>query len=93
MQRSQWWNWDDERLQEVEKMFEDIDGFIARYDCQVKGHSLQIIGKNLCSSTPLGSRAASLEDGIKDVYSLEVRGCFAFINDNYRQFNCQLISI
>ena len=33
MQRSQWWNWDDERLQEVEKMFEDIDGFIARYDC------------------------------------------------------------
>jgi acetyltransferase-like isoleucine patch superfamily enzyme len=32
MQRIQWWNWDDERLQEVEMMFEDIDGFIARYD-------------------------------------------------------------
>ena len=33
MQRIQWWNWEDERLQEVERMFEDIDGFIARYDC------------------------------------------------------------
>ena len=32
MQRIQWWNWDDDRLQDVEKMFEDIDGFIARYD-------------------------------------------------------------
>ncbi len=32
MQRIQWWNWEDERLQEVENMFEDIDGFIARYD-------------------------------------------------------------
>ena len=32
MLRIQWWNWDDERLQEVEKMFEDIDGFIAKYD-------------------------------------------------------------
>jgi hypothetical protein len=32
MQRIQWWNWDDDRLQEVEKMFEDIDEFIARYD-------------------------------------------------------------
>lgn len=32
MQRIQWWNWEDDRLQEVEKMFEDIDGFIARYD-------------------------------------------------------------
>ena len=32
MQRIQWWNWDDDRLQEVEKIFEDIDGFIARYD-------------------------------------------------------------
>lgn len=33
MQRIQWWNWDDERLQDVERMFEDIDGFIAKYDC------------------------------------------------------------
>lgn len=28
MQRIRWWNWEDDRLQEVEKMFEDIDGFI-----------------------------------------------------------------
>lgn len=32
MQRIQWWNWDDERLQDVERMFEDIDGFIEKYD-------------------------------------------------------------
>ena len=32
LQRIQWWNWEDDRLQEVEKMFVDIDGFIARYD-------------------------------------------------------------
>ena len=32
MQRIQWWNWDDERLQEVERIFEDIDGFIEKYD-------------------------------------------------------------
>lgn len=32
MQRIQWWNWDDDRLQEVERMFEDIDGFIKKYD-------------------------------------------------------------
>ena len=32
MQRIQWWDWDDERLQEVEKMFEDIDGFIEKWD-------------------------------------------------------------
>ena len=32
MQRIQWWIWDDERLQEVEKMFEDIDGFIEKWD-------------------------------------------------------------
>ena len=24
---------DDERLQEIEKMFEDIDGFISNFDC------------------------------------------------------------
>ena len=33
VQRIQWWNWDDDRLQDVERMFEDIDGFIAKYDC------------------------------------------------------------
>ena len=32
MLRIQWWNWDDDRLQEVEKMFEDIDGFIEKWD-------------------------------------------------------------
>ena len=32
MQRIQWWNWDDERLQNVERMFEDIDEFIEKYD-------------------------------------------------------------
>lgn len=32
MQRIKWWNWDDERLQDVERMFEDIDGFIEKYD-------------------------------------------------------------
>lgn len=31
-QRIQWWNWEEERLQEVEKMFEDIDGFIEKWD-------------------------------------------------------------
>ena len=32
MQRIQWWNWDEEKLQEVEKMFFDVEGFIERYD-------------------------------------------------------------
>ena len=32
MQRIQWWNWEDDRLQEVEKMFDDIDGFIEKWD-------------------------------------------------------------
>ena len=32
MQRIQWWNWDDDRLQEIEKMFEDIDEFIEKWD-------------------------------------------------------------
>ena len=32
LQRIQWWNWEDDRLQEVEKMFEDIDGFIEKWD-------------------------------------------------------------
>lgn len=32
MQRIQWWNWDDERLQDIERMFEDIDGFIGKWD-------------------------------------------------------------
>ena len=32
MQRIQWWNWDDDRLQDVERMFEDINGFIEKWD-------------------------------------------------------------
>ena len=32
MQRIQWWKWENDRLQEVEKMFEDIDGFIEKWD-------------------------------------------------------------
>ena len=32
LQRIQWWNWEDDRLQEVEKTFEDIDGFIEKWD-------------------------------------------------------------
>ena len=32
MQRIQWWNWDDEQLQDIREMFNDIDGFIAKYD-------------------------------------------------------------
>ena len=32
MQRIQWWNWDAEYLHDVERMFEDIDGFIEKYD-------------------------------------------------------------
>ena len=32
MQRIQWWNWDDDRLQDVERMLEDIDGFVGKWD-------------------------------------------------------------
>ena len=32
MQRIQWWNWEDDRLQEVERMFEDINVFIEKWD-------------------------------------------------------------
>ena len=32
MQRIQWWDWEDERLQDIERMFEDIDVFIEEYD-------------------------------------------------------------
>lgn len=31
MQHIQWWNREYDRLQEVEKMFEDIDGFIEKW--------------------------------------------------------------
>lgn len=32
MQRIQWWNWEDDKLQEIESMFFDIDAFISKYD-------------------------------------------------------------
>jgi hypothetical protein len=32
MQRIQWWNWDKDKLQEVEQMFFEIDKFIEKYD-------------------------------------------------------------
>lgn len=30
--RIQWWNWDEDKLRDVESMFFDIDAFIAKYD-------------------------------------------------------------
>lgn len=32
MQRIQWWNWDEEKLKDIKNMFNDIDGFIKKYD-------------------------------------------------------------
>ena len=32
MLRIQWWNWDEEKLKDIREMFNDIDGFIAKYD-------------------------------------------------------------
>ena len=32
LKRIQWWNWNDEKLEDVESMFFDIDAFIAKYD-------------------------------------------------------------
>lgn len=32
MQRIQWWNWDENRLNDVREMFNNIDAFIAKYD-------------------------------------------------------------
>lgn len=32
MQRIQWWNWDDDRLQDVEDLFDGIDNFIEKFD-------------------------------------------------------------
>lgn len=32
MQRIQWWNWDENKLDEVEKMFFDVEGFIEKYN-------------------------------------------------------------
>ena len=32
MQRIQWWNWEEDKLQEVERMFFEIDKFIEKYD-------------------------------------------------------------
>ena len=32
MQRIQWWNWDEEKLKNIRTKFNDIDGFIKKYD-------------------------------------------------------------
>lgn len=32
MERIAWWNWPDDKIVEVNKYFNDIDGFISRYD-------------------------------------------------------------
>lgn len=32
MERIQWWNWEDNKLQDIRDMFNDIDGFIKMYD-------------------------------------------------------------
>ena len=32
MERIQWWNWEEERLKDIKTMFNDIDGFIEKYD-------------------------------------------------------------
>lgn len=32
MQRIQWWNWDEEKLKVIKRMFNDIDAFIKKYD-------------------------------------------------------------
>ena len=32
MQRIQWWNWEEDKLQDVELMFFEIDKFIEKYD-------------------------------------------------------------
>ena len=32
MQRIQWWNWDDERLNDVRAMFNNVDAFVAKHD-------------------------------------------------------------
>ena len=32
MQRIQWWNWDEKKQKDIKSMFNDIDGFIKKYD-------------------------------------------------------------
>lgn len=32
MQRIQWWNWEEEKLKDIKSMFNDINGFIKKYD-------------------------------------------------------------
>lgn len=32
MERIQWWNWDEEKLKVIKRMFNDIDAFIKKYD-------------------------------------------------------------
>ncbi len=40
MQKIQWWNWPDDKLQDVEKMFFDIEEFVKKYgDTDENGHT------------------------------------------------------
>lgn len=41
MERIQWWNWNDEKLKDIRVMFNDIDGFIKRYDVEIVASSGQ----------------------------------------------------
>lgn len=34
MQRIRWWDWEDSKLKDVERLFFDIDGFVKKYDSQ-----------------------------------------------------------
>lgn len=34
LERIQWWNWEEEKLKDIRGVFNDIDGFIAKYDKQ-----------------------------------------------------------
>lgn len=35
LQEIEWWNWDDDKLQNIEKMFFDVEGFIKKYEKQM----------------------------------------------------------
>jgi len=32
MERIQWWNWTEDKLNDINNMFNDIDAFIDKYD-------------------------------------------------------------
>ena len=40
MQKIQWWNWPDDKLRQVEKMFFDVEEFVKKYgDADENGHT------------------------------------------------------